>query len=142
MEDYLKEDKKKKLKGNLIKILIILLVFLCLVLSYIIYDNIKISNNNGENIKVERTITTIEETKEKDETVTDMIESINESIVGISKVQNIGDSIFSSKNISELGLGTGVIVGENGYILTNAHVSGEKYSNCYITLIDGKTYRR
>ena len=65
MGDYLKEDKKKKLKGNLIKILIILLVFLCLVLSYIIYDNIKISNNNGENIKAERTITTIEETKEK-----------------------------------------------------------------------------
>lgn len=142
MGDYLKEGKKKKLKGNLIKILVILLVFLCLVLSYIIYDNIKISNNNGENIKAERTITTIEETKEKDETVTDMIESINESIVGISKVQNIGDSIFSSENISELGLGTGVIVSENGYILTNAHVSGEKLSNCYITLIDGKTYRR
>ena len=37
-------------------------------------------------------------------------------------------------------MGTGVIVGENGYILTNAHVSGEKYSKCYVTLEDGKTY--
>ena len=39
-----------------------------------------------------------------------------------------------------MGLGTGVIVSENGYILTNEHVSGSKYSNCYVTLSTGKTY--
>jgi S1-C subfamily serine protease len=39
-----------------------------------------------------------------------------------------------------LGLGTGIIVTENGYILTNEHVSGAKYSSCYVTLENGKNY--
>ena len=82
----------------------------------------------------------VEEVKEKNKTVTEMIAEINNSVVGISKVQNSGTSIFSDNNITSLGLGTGLIVTKNGYILTNAHVSGEKYSKCYVTLVDGKTY--
>jgi S1-C subfamily serine protease len=39
-----------------------------------------------------------------------------------------------------LGLGTGIIVTEDGYILTNEHVSGAKYSSCYVTLENGKHY--
>ena len=141
MNDYLNQDKKKRLKGKFIKILIILLVFLCLILSYITYDNININNYaNNENIVIEKTIQTINGQKEKDKTVINMIQDIKESIVGISKVKNTGSSVFSSENISELGLGTGVIVSEKGYILTNAHVSGEKYSSCYVTLTDENTY--
>ena len=82
----------------------------------------------------------IEEVKEQNKSVTEMIANINDSVVGISKVKNNGTSIFSDENITSLGLGTGLIVTENGYILTNAHVSGEKYSKCYVTLPDGKTY--
>ena len=82
----------------------------------------------------------VEDVKEKNKTVTEMIADINNSVVGISKVQNSGTSIFSDDNITSLGLGTGLIVTKNGYILTNAHVSGEKYSKCYVTLVDGKTY--
>ena len=33
-----------------------------------------------------------------------------------------------------------MIVSEDGYILTNQHVAGEKYSNCYVTLENGKVY--
>ena len=82
----------------------------------------------------------VEDVKEKNKTVTEMIADINNSVVGISKVQNSGTSIFSDDNITSLGLGTGLIVTKNGYILTNAHVSGKKYSKCYVTLVDGKTY--
>ena len=69
-----------------------------------------------------------------------MIEQTTKSIVGISKLKNTGNSILSSSNESELGLGTGVIVTENGYILSNEHVTGSKYSKCYITLETGKNY--
>ena len=41
----------------------------------------------------------------------------------------------------KLGLGTGVIVSEDGYIITNEHVSGAKYSKCYVTLENGKEYQ-
>ena len=140
--DYMKRDKKKKLKENLIKILIFLLVFFILILSYIIYQNTQVNEEKlaEENVLMKKTSQTIEEVQEKNETITEMISNLSNSVVGISKIENTGSGIFSWDNITNLGLGTGVIVSENGYILTNAHVSGEKYSKCYVTLIDGKTY--
>lgn len=140
--DYIKRDKKRKLKENLIKLLIFLLVFLILILSYIVYQNINLEQTNlsEKNVNIEKTYQTIDNIKKNNETVTDMLSNLSSSVVGISKIENTGNSIFSWDNINNLGLGTGVIVAENGYILTNAHVSGEKYSKCYVTLIDGKTY--
>ena len=142
MKDYYKQDKNKKLKGELVKVLIILLVFLILILSYILYQKTQITDTNlsEQNVTIERTLQTVEEVKENDKTVTEMISDINSTVVGISKVKSSGNSIFSSENITNLGLGTGLIVGKDGYILTNAHVSGERYSKCYVTLVDGKTY--
>lgn len=140
--DYIKRDKKRKLKENLIKLLIFLLVFLILILSYIVYQNTNLeqANLSEKNVTIEKTYQTIDNIKKNNETVTDMLSNLSSSVVGISKIENTGNSIFSWDNINNLGLGTGVIVAENGYILTNAHVSGEKYSKCYVTLIDGKTY--
>ena len=136
--DYIKRDKNKKLKEDLIKILIFLLVFLIFILGYIVYQDIQISNENisNENIEIKRTYQTIDEMQEKNKTVTEMISDLNNCVVGISKIENKGNSIFSNENITNLGLGTGVIVEKSGYILTNAHVSGEKYSKCYVTLVD------
>ena len=142
MNDYYKQDKKKKLKGRLTNVLIFLLVFLILILSYILYEKTQVTESNlsQQNVTVERTTQTIDEVQEKNRAATEMISEVNDNVVGISKVKNSGSSIFSDDNITSLGLGTGLIVGENGYILTNAHVSGEKYSRCYVTLVDGKTY--
>ena len=52
----------------------------------------------------------------------------------------MGSSIFTEDGIEKLGLGTGVIASSNGYIITNEHVSGDKYSSCYVTLENGNTY--
>lgn len=142
MNDYLKQDKKRKIKKDLVTIFILLLITLCVILAYILYQNTEIveSDNHGENITIERTMQTISEVQQKDKTITEMISQVSETVVGISKVRNNGNSIFSDENITDLGLGTGVIVTSNGYIVTNAHVSGEKYSKCYVTLASGKTY--
>lgn len=69
-----------------------------------------------------------------------MLEETSKAVVGISKIQEKGSSIFLQDGSTKLGLGTGIIVSENGYIVTNEHVSGSKYSNCYVTLENGKEY--
>ena len=69
----------------------------------------------------------------------DIIESTLDSIVGISKIKDNGTTIFLEKSAENLNLGSGVIISKNGYILTNQHVAGEKYSTCYVTLKNGVT---
>ncbi len=71
----------------------------------------------------------------KIQTIKDIIEEVNHSVVGISKIKEIGSSILHK--MEKLGLGTGVIVSSNGYIIINKHVSGDRYSNCYPTLENG-----
>lgn len=68
------------------------------------------------------------------------LENLTKCVVGISKIKNAGSSIFTTNGTTELGLGSGVIVSQNGYIVSNWHVTGEKYSNCYVTLADGSSY--
>lgn len=143
MNDYIKSDKEKRRKGYLLKAIVILLIFIILILAYYIYSNIDITKTSGEqnNMAIEKMSKTIEEAEEENKTISQLIKKTNECVVGISKVKEIGNTIFLEDAISTLGLGTGVIVSENGYILTNEHVSGKKYSTCYITLSTGKSYK-
>ena len=69
-----------------------------------------------------------------------MIEETTKKVVGISKLKNTGSSIFSSNEEGDLGLGTGFLVTSDGYIVSNTHVTGEKFSKCYITLENGIDY--
>ena len=143
MKDYIKQDKQKRLKGYLLATIFILLVFIICILSYYIYMKIDIVNTAKEEtgpVTIAKMSQTVGEVKENDKTVTEVIEEVNETVVGISKVKEAGESVFLENGVSQLGLGTGVIVSENGYILTNEHVSGKKNSTCYITTNSGKTY--
>lgn len=111
---------------------------------YYIYIKYVISedNTNYEAIQT-KTSDTSDSLPEKITTsisVSDMIEQVSKSVVGISKLQTNSDSIFSNNFSTEIGSGTGIIISENGYILSNSHVTGEKYSSCYVTLEDGKSY--
>lgn len=143
MVDYIKKDKQKRLKGYLLTAIFILLVFTICILSYYIYLKIDIGTerqSETNSITIEKISKTVEQVQENDKNITEVIEKVNETVVGISKVKEAGDSVFLKNGISQLGLGTGLIVSENGYILTNEHVSGKKNSTCYITLSTGKTY--
>ncbi len=82
----------------------------------------------------------MEEAEENSKNIADIIEKTTRKVVGISKLKNTGNSILSKSTETELGLGTGIIITENGYILSNEHVTGEKYSKCYITLENGISY--
>ncbi len=134
-----KTNPKKKI--TIISILIVLLWIFGFYI-YNTYRNIEINNQNYETTKLQSTqsVQTVENVNEKSQTIADMIESTTKCVVGISKLKTAGNSIFSTSNESELGLGTGVIVTENGYILSNEHVTGAKYSKCYVTLENGQSY--
>lgn len=137
--------KKRKAKNKTTKIIISFFIAIFIWIFgfylYVTYDKIEISDSY-ETQKLQSTVEaqTVEKAEEKSQNVADIIEETTRKIVGISKLKETGNSIFSKSTENELGLGTGFIVTEDGYILSNAHVTGNKYSKCYITLENGNTY--
>ena len=134
--------KKKKSSKLFVAFLFILsLLYFGLYYIYVTYIDVKIESEY-EIQKTESTnyLQTVEEVTENSQTIADMIETVSSSVVGISKLRNNSSSIFSNNFNHALGIGTGVIVSSNGYILSNSHVTGEKYSSCYVTLENGNTY--
>ncbi len=138
---------KKKNKNEYLKIFIVipslLLLIIFLVSIYKMYQNIDLSEIN-KNLQpeytAEKVVTTVEEAKKNNQKVVDVINNVTQCVVGISKIKNTGNTIFLNNASSDLGLGTGIVVSENGYIITNEHVCGTKYSNCYVTLEDGRNF--
>lgn len=138
--------KRKKRMSNQKKVLITAIIVLAIwIFSFYLYTTYKNIEINPSNYQATKTLSTsdtktVEEIEEESKKVVDIIEETTRKVVGISKLKNAGNSIFSKSTESELGLGTGIIVTDNGYILSNEHVTGEKYSKCYITLENGDTY--
>lgn len=137
-------QKKHKTSARKIIIVtsIILLLWILGFYLYVTYNNIEIYDSNYTatktlSTKEEQTVEKVEENSKK---VSDIIEETVDCVVGISKLKNTGTSIFTESTESQLGLGTGIIVTENGYVLSNEHVTGSKYSKCYVTLDNGKNY--
>lgn len=132
-------NKEKKV---IITAIVTIIVWIFVFYLYITYKNIEVNPSNYKTTKAQSTIEmqTVESAEQNSQTVADIIEETTRKVVGISKLKNAGSSILSKSTESELGLGTGMIVTEDGYILSNEHVTGEKYSKCYITLENGSNY--
>lgn len=131
--------KNSKIIKFLESIAIIILVFCFAVLCYCVYVSITAEKEYSSEYKAKET--SLKQDNIENEDISDLIEKVNRSVVGISNVKNKGTTIFLEKGIRELGLGTGFIVSSDGYIVTNQHVSGEKNNNCYVTLEDGRNYK-
>lgn len=75
-------------------------------------------------------------------TQTDVIQSVAQSassgVVGISVLKIDGRSIFDTNATEQWGIGSGVIVSTDGYILTNHHVAGGKNKRIIVSLADGR----
>ncbi len=144
MEEYFKKQKRRRIKNYCVGVIISILLVFIVALLYLLYQNIYLPNTSAftpPKVEASRLSQTIEEARQENKTITQVLEQINECVVGISKLKNPGNTIFLENGASNLGLGTGMIVTQNGYILTNEHVSGAKYSTCYVTLPDGKNYK-
>lgn len=138
----MKRKRMSKKKKIIITFIIMLLLWIFGFYLYVTYQNIDINQKSYTASKVQSTINeqTVENVEENSKTIADTIEEETEKIVGISKLKNAGNTILSNSSESDLGLGTGFIVTENGYIVSNEHVTGSKYSKCYVTLENGTTY--
>ena len=138
--------KKKRVNDNLKTVVVTMsiLFFITLMGFYLfnLYINIDINNNDSQTqYSATKTSQTVAQANEESKQIADVVEEVSNSVVGISKLQDNGNSIFLTDGSIKLGLGTGIIVSEDGYIVTNEHVSGSKYSSCYVTLENGKEYQ-
>ena len=142
MKKRKKYTKKSNRKKVIITSTILILLWIFGFYLYITYQNIEVTPSNYETTKIQSTIEeqTVESEEENSKTIADMLEETTRKVVGISKLKDTGSSIFSSSTENDLGLGTGIIVSTDGYILSNEHVTGSKYSKCYVTLENGNTY--
>ena len=93
------------------------------------------SENSGENVD-----NLLEYYKIVENNTIKILENVTDTVVGISKIKNIGNSVFTLNSAEDLNLGSGVIVSSNGYIVSNWHVTGDKLSKCYVTLASGANY--
>lgn len=122
------KNKFKYIAKKMIKIFLI--VFITIIV-YQFYINLQTQTSKADTTQRSSTVDT------NSNSITDVLENSFNSVVGISKLKDNGTSIFLMNATEDLGLGTGIIVSKNGYILTNQHVSGD--SSCYVTLPDGNT---
>ena len=142
MKKRKKYTKKSNRKKVIVTSTILILLWIFGFYLYTTYQNIEVTPSNYETTKIQSTIEeqTVESEEENSQTIADMLEETTRKVVGISKLKDTGSSIFSSSTENDLGLGTGIIVSTDGYILSNEHVTGSKYSKCYVTLENGNTY--
>lgn len=135
---YIYSRRKRQIKKYSILIAVAVIGLLVIIKFIQYYKNIEVKDYNY--LQAEKISMTIKEKNEEDKTITQMLENVTNSVVGISKIKDKGNIIFTENGVSEMGIGSGVIISEKGYILTNEHVSGEKNSTCYVTMEDGKTF--
>lgn len=136
-------NKKNKNKKTIaVVVLILCLIFITIYNVLTMYRNIDIYSNYNA-IRTESSTEyekNVDNSSENQDNIADIIEDKIESVVGISKLKTTGNSILGTAKEDDLGLGTGIIITNTGYILSNSHVTGEKYSHCYVTLEDKNTY--
>ena len=120
------------------KIFLIILIGIISIFLYQIFIDLKQAPDQEKTYGTK--LSADEETQDNfNNNISTIIENASKCVVGISKIQSLGSSVFTSNSSEELGLGSGIIVSKKGYVLTNQHVVGES-KNCYVTTDDGNTY--
>ena len=122
---------------------IIILILSFITLAYCVYISLMAEKDYADNYSAEKTSLQDDSMVDKQSmknNISDVIEKVNSAVVGISRVKNTGSTVFLPDGSGSLGLGTGFIVTDNGCIVTNQHVSGDKNGTCYVTLEDGRSF--
>lgn len=136
---YRYEKRKSKAKSVIGIILLMIAVSAISIYLYDMYININIKNESINNPDAGGAVRLSAEDNKPSE-IPNTLEDTTKCVVGISKIKNKGDSILDMHATENLSLGTGIIISDTGYIVTNWHLAGNKYSSCYVTLESGEVY--
>lgn len=136
---YRYEKRKSKAKSVIGIILLMMVVSAISIYLYDMYININVKSEGKSNSNAGNAIRLSTVSDDSSE-ISNTLEDTTKCVVGISKIKNKGDSIFDMHATENLSLGTGTIISDNGYIVTNWHLAGNKYSSCYVTLENGEVY--
>ena len=136
---YRYEKRESKFKKVLSIIFLIIAVSATTIFLYNMYLNINIKSD-VENINGAGTAIRLSTENEEEVDISYTLDNTTKCVVGISKLKNNGDSIFETNATKDLSLGTGTLISDNGYVITNWHLAGSKYSSCYVTLENGTVY--
>lgn len=127
----------EKTKNNSLSMIIIIL-FLIVIIFILVNMFEKIENNskpNTEEIELTGTNPIAE-----DFNLQDLLKNTSYSIVGVSKLNEKNTSLFVENSEEKLGLGTGIILSSNGFILSNYEITGGEGETCFVTLKNGNIY--
>lgn len=92
-------------------------------------DNTKASKSvSDQNVTTQKTAMT---------NVSQVAQKLMPSVVGITSTTNV-KGMFSTKNTQQTGVGSGIIVDADGYILTNNHVANKTTDEIQVSLFDGR----
>ncbi len=134
MKKYNKKEKKVGMFSWLLwEIIFIFAISTISIILYDMYINVDVKQYPSYVVE-KQAVKVNEEDEEEKSDISEILEDISESIVGISKINANDAGMFSVNSEKKLSLGSGIIVSKDGYILTNEHVSGEKYSKCYVNI--------
>ena len=103
-----------KFKRIVVLFLLMATVSFLSIFIYNMYINIDVYSGKGKNetssaIRLAQSVEAKEDTKD----ITQVLEGAIKCVVGISKIKNVGNSIFLNNSTQELGLGTGIVITEN-----------------------------
>lgn len=70
----------------------------------------------------------------------DLAKNSSYAIVGISKLNEKNTSVFTQDSEEKLGIGSGIILTSNGYILSNYETTGDIGNTCFVTMKNGNVY--
>lgn len=133
---YLYESKKKRNIWGTFAIVLVSVIATILVMQYV--PNFVSGKNNVEAQKLSTTIEkNVDRSNDDLPTTVDIVEDNMRSVVGISVLQPDENSLLDVNVAQKWGIGTGIIISENGYILTNQHIATSNNSKITVTLEDG-----
>lgn len=140
-EDPVPGPRGRKPRKNWGKLKLVALCLVCALIGgsvYPVYRTVAGSSTSvqvGQRTATELTTKTVD--TEKEMTPAEIYNNFVGSTVGIT-VDLVGTNIFGQR-VTSAAAGSGFVITENGYILTNYHVV-ENANEITVTFVDGKTY--